>query len=469
MKLYVGLSYSNPQHSYGIPCYISGIVIEERKLSELTSKFIEQSEKFLKHTENIDELKDRYQKILPFLDNYILISTNVGQSNDWITAISYMYIEALSYLTHNEQTLLKNDLVISYHGILKVPGFVFEDITEETKQRFRSIGSLAEKDSDDYAIQIARFLAKAEYSINSAKKSEVISKKIVKNPKNCIHFYKMSYHREYPDDFDDNFVGLPELLFKRSESNPYRQALKVNKTRLNLKPLAKFCKGIREDGCLKPCIFSSKERLYGNLVFGSEERCTACKKLSKHAECLIDKPTCDGYEVACKNTNFAGEICNGEFGVYVTRYCNALKVGKAVLSNLISRLLDQGANSALMIYPILNIHRCYQIEHQLKDYLQSRLGDIGNQITEVTLFSPKSAVKTMDFLENWYRNDKELLSNLSHIVDASSIKVDGNEIDFSSFEKRVNIFLSNYKQPPFSETKELIHPPNKISGKMVGI
>ena len=210
----------------------------------------------------------------------------------------------------------------------------------------------------------------------------------------------MSYQREYPEDFVDNFVSPPELLFRKAAKDPYRKAIKVNQTMLDFQPLARFCKGTREKGWLKECLCCSEENPYGNLVFGTE-RCPSCGKLSDYVDCLIDKPKCNGLDVSCKKTEFAGKICNGDFGVYLTRYSNTLKVGKALLCNLIPRLLDQGANSAVLLYPISNIHTTYQLEHKLRDYLQKNIQAIGQPITEATLSSPKTIPKIKEFLSNW--------------------------------------------------------------------
>lgn len=467
MKIHAGLSYSNLQGSYGVPCIISGVTMSDDKLRYLNLMDNESFGRLLRRPSNAQDEHAKYEQILHYLDNMVTIS--IGRPVDCISDVSDMYIEALNSLTNDNFPLLKHDLVISYHKILKIPGFTFEDIGKAAKDKFLHVGHIAESGDGEngYPVKIASFLAKAEYSLRRAKKCEFLMKRIALNPSNSVYFYKISYQREHPDDFDDNFVSFPELLLRKNGNSPYRQALKVDKSLLNFSPLAKCCKGVRENGRLKPCISSSKESPYGSLVFGGE-RCQACKKMSKHAECLIDKPSCNGLEVACKNTNFAGEICNGEFGLYVTRYCNVLKVGKALLCNLISRLLDQGVNSALLLYPILNISRVYKIEHLLKDYLQNHIDEVSHFISGVTLASPKSASKVQDFLTNWNRDDIELLNHTSQIIQKSDLIVDGEKVEFTLLEKKINTFLANYRRPPYSEVNEILFPPSKVHGKIVG-
>lgn len=465
MKLYLGLSYSNLQGKYRVPCFISGVLLNDKNLENVACN-IEKKTTPIKLTSSSNELYQRRQNIQQYLNNCVTIS--IEKPIDCVSSISEMYAEAINYLMGGKYPLIKEDLVISYHEPIRIPGYTREDISSDLRERLDRVSHsvrVRPRAPYDYPSEIASFLAKSEYTLIKNTKLEVLQQKISRSSTRCIQFYKMSYQRQYPEDYLDTLVSLPELVLKRAKSYPFRKILRVNKTTLCFEPLARFCKGTRENGLIKPCFGSSEKNPFGNLVFGTE-RCNVCKKVSKHVDCLIDKPDCDGYSVKCGHSDFAAEICNGDFGVYITRYCDSLKVGKALLCNIISRLLDQGANSALLLYPIPNIKTCYLVEHQLKDFLEKNVSVLGDFIKDATLCSPKTKTKIRDFLNNWDRDDTFLLENVLNLL---LEKCDIFELNKTSkIDKKICNFLPNYKKPPFNEVREIIYPPNNIRGKIVG-
>jgi hypothetical protein len=395
-----------------------------------------------------------------------LDTTKVG-----VDEISKAYLEVVRNLLGDNTRLIRDELLVSYRRIIKPPGFEPKDIAPEAQKKLNALAQIAdekESGSHNYPLQFARLLARMEYVQTRFNVMQFLIESIRKHQTRCSQFYKISYQRACPEDYVDNFVSLPEFVIRNAKESARRLPIRVDRTYVDLEPVARFCRGTRENGILKPCEGASEELPFGYPVYDSQERCDTCKKKARYTECLRREPSCDGTQVACGNKSFAGEICNGEFGLYVTRYSDSLKVGQALLINLVSRLLDQGSGSALLIYPILNIKLAYELENALRDFLDASLPEIGHGIKSVTLHSPRTKEKIKEFVENWGRDDRPLLNSLSDMLDQNNFKLNGENIDFSLLDKKVSVFLANYIIPPWGSGVKIKPTGGRIRGKVVG-
>lgn len=469
MTLHVGLAYSNIQNKYGAPSIVAGIVVNTKNLMEIQKRKLEIKEKIIRHENSLGELQETLDDIDTYLDNSVtIVKQNVrGQ----VGVISDAYVEAVRSLLADHYPLINEGIVISYRKIVGIPGFKSRDISAAVREKLQNLTQKIEarEDENDYPTQIARLLARLEYERIRQTKVQFLNRAFVKSPGKYIQFHKISYQRMSPEDYVDNFVSLPEFALRKFGKGVYRLPIHAENTFVDLQPTARFCLGTRENGWIKPCGSFSEEEPYGNIIYGSGvEKCNLCREKEIYAECLKRKPSCDGTEAVCGNKYFAGGICNGAFGLYITRFGDSLKVGQAFLPNLISRLLEQGSNSALLIYPIFNIARAYELEHSLKAFFESHIEEVRSGISRVTLRSPVTKKKVTGFLEHWERVDKDVFLHISEILENTNLKLQDSEVDFSLVEKKVSSFIANYKAPPELQDIKTAPPFERFRGKIVG-
>jgi hypothetical protein len=469
--LYVGLAYSNVQNKYDAPSFVTGVRISERNLRVLTQEGLESKDGIIIHRDSLKELREAFGEAEVHLDDYVTVARQSVKGQ--VEIISEAYLEAVNYLLGDNFRLFNEELIISYNKIMGIPGFGYREVSSTIKEKLQKLAGAIEGKEDsstDYPMQIARLLARLEYEQVRFRSPPFLTNAILRNPNRYFQFHKMSYHRMPLEDFADDFVSFPEFLVRKAGGSATRLAVKPQCTLVDFQPIAKFCRGIRENGWMKPCEGSAPEQPYGRLVYGSQyEKCDVCRKKENYADCLKSEPSCDGIEVRCGNKYFAGEICNGEFGLYITRYGDSLKVGKAFFPNLISRLLDQGANSALLLYPVTNIKRAYRLENALKDFLEHNIEKIGLGIENVTLSSPPFKEKVIEFLEHWDRSDDDLLSGLAKLVDNAELELENERIDLSTMKKKIANFLVNYKAPSTKvDVKPVSLMAERIKGRIVG-
>lgn len=467
MKFFVGLAYSNIQNKYNIPAIIVGVKISANSMQKLQEQDFIRKERIIKHVYSLAELSERAAQVRPYIDKSIMITKENVKGQ--VEAISGAYLDATKSLFDNNMPLIDEGIRISYRKILATPNFVSKDMSIAVKEKLLNLAQRVEaiEDANDYPFQIARLLARLEYERIRFDSVQFVNKTASEKPGRYFQFYKMSYQRTFVEDFVDNFVSLPELVLRKSGGGTYRIPVKAGRTYIDFQPVARFCRGTQENGWIVPCEATSEEQPYGNLVF-RRERCDSCREKSKYVECLSRKPHCNGTEVTCGNKYFAGEICNGEFGLYVTRYADSIKVGQAFLPNLISRLLDQGANSALLIYPVSNIEKAYKLENMLKAFLEQNIDAIQHGINEITLSSPKTKCKIGDFLANWERTDRSLLLRIADMLENSELKLSEEKIDFSMLGKKISCLLANYVVPPFRGDVRIASLSERLSEKIVG-
>jgi hypothetical protein len=179
------------------------------------------------------------------------------------------------------------------------------------------------------------------------------------------------------ETYSDSFVGYPELLINNG-SNSKKTTLTLG-SNISFFPIARFCLGCTdeiEDFRLQnpSCVQSSKIRPFGSIISKKGfERCKGCNEKSKHIDCIYKKPKCDGSQIRCKKEFFAGNICNGNFSVYISIFGDVLKIGRSILSRTIARLLEQSAYDALVFYPVNSLTFADFLENETKKYLRSKL------------------------------------------------------------------------------------------------
>src|SRR5690606_8094494 len=251
--------------------------------------------------------------------------------------------------------------------------------------------------------EIAKILARLEYErLRSLGKNFLISK-ILENTSQYTQIIRLKWNSAPIYEYSNEKVGTPAIIVRGvsgTSAIQYRY-LDVG-MRINFSPLAKFCKGSQNDQEVFPCEYSSNNNPFGLPLIGSfSEQCHLCQKRSEYATCLFRKPLCNGYDVKCQNTKFAGHVCCGLFGLYVTRFGEDLKVGTAVLSNIVSRLIEHGVSSAIIFYPIEGIMTAHLLEKAVRDHLAAHLLEFAQYgIKHVYRKAPPTDEKIQDFLSS---------------------------------------------------------------------
>ena len=331
----------------------------------------------------------------------------------------------------------------------------------------------AKDDNDpDPLLQCARILARIEYEQLRLYSPRFVIDTINKNLTSYVHLLKTSYRYLPVTEYNDYFVWYPTLAIRRSDGSLTHLQLKPQQ-KISIRPIARFCLGIRRNRSSVPCIDKNAKVPFGQLIFNSrDEQCPSCRQTTKFVECLRRKPLCNGFEARCGNEEFAGGICSGSFGLYVTRFSRTLKIGNALLSNLIGRLLDQGANSALLLYPIEGIELAWKLEKALQEYLANYIKKTkSSEIDGVKRRVSSTNEKLIDFSDEWNRDDYDLFEEIRELLESNQISGEEGSFDLSRIEMQVASFLKNYMEPKSRSTLKhykFVSTYDIIKGRIMG-
>ena len=463
----VALAYSNTQFKRRIPVVVSGVVSFEDFFEELQGRDLPRKHNLVRRVNKFYALQQVFDDVSHYLAAHEVIS--ISQPIDIRKDVENAYLKILTTLTRTQLRQLSGRT--KYLVMREIEGY-----NKQTKQwevlpftaSFiwevkRTIGSetqlISAVNGEFYRLlDIAKILASAEYERIKLSSGVHVIEQIRANPKDFAQILKVTWNCPPVDAYTGFDVGPPAVVVRNSDDAQSDYWYFKNGDKLNFAPLAKFCRGDQDESHILPCKKSNKTNPFGQVMMGSAgEQCVMCRGDFECTQCLYRKPLCNGYNVICGNLDFAGGICCGLFAIYVTRFGNELKVGTSIMSNVIGRLLEQGANSALICYPVEGIMNTYIIEGEIKKYLRKRLPNLMQfGIKSVYTRAPPGLEKLKDFLQDWNRMDRPLLEEVNNLLLDATLTVEDHRISMAEPTRVICNFLNNYSKPPDTLEKKLL-------------
>ena len=472
----IALAYSNIQELFGVPIVVSGVIINQADFSELEKRDLPSKRNLQQRKESLYELESTFDDVADYLTQYE--TSRITLPNDFQAEIENAYLKILRTLRSRHLLVISGEISsisirclenpIGWQPMSFSPSFI-----KEIKKLSHRISFFASGESERL-LEVARILATLEYERLRSLKGEYLLNIVSKNRDSLVQLLKITWNSPPIEEFNNQDVGAPAIVIRRPNMSSIDFVRIDPKTTVSLTPIAKFCRGFQEGKEIARCKLATIENPFGQFILGSSsEQCWNCGQGQDYAECLYRPPRCNGYEVACKQEDFAGNICWGLFALYVTRFCNELKVGTAFLPNVIGRLLEQGPASALVLYPIDGIWNAHVFEKTVKEHLADILSQFENfGINEVYREAPPAEQKLSYFLQNWSKVDEQLMERIRQEISKLVVRLDEQEVDLSKAQWKICDFRLNYVIPPekllarYSELKPLFHP---VKGVVVGM
>jgi len=472
----IALAYSNIQRKYSIPTLISGVTVHEDDFLELEKRDLPKKKTLIQRKDSLYWLQDTFDDVSQYITCHLVVQLKDGSS---LKDFQENYIKVLNILRSSHLRVIAGHIkfiiiraVEAYDKETRVWRSVDFDQDFINKVSKFSPNLIVER-GYERLLEVARILARLEYERLRSFGKEYITSKIEREPSEYLQIIKVRWDSPPIDEYFDEVVGPPALVIRSSNPSSIHHIYPTLGTKLSFSPLTKFCRGGQNGRQVLPCEYCTENNPFGLPLIGSSaEQCHKCRKLFEYSICLYRKPLCNGYEVKCGNKEFAGNICCGLFALYVIRFGTDLKVGTAILSNVVGRLLEQGAGFALVVYPLEGIMTAHILEKVIKNHLAINMQDFRHfKIENVYRRAPPKEARVRDVLQDWDRNDKELLDLVGSKVSEIRTSIDGLEIDLSRAEHKICRFVKNYVPPTrrlyafYLKPKQLYEP---INGSIVG-
>lgn len=475
-EFHVALAYSNIQGKYGLPAVVSGIVTEREYLDELEKRNLPSKKLLIRRKNSLYNLQSTFDDVSDYLTEYEIDKVRVRQNPQG--DIERSYLKLLAILRKGHLRVISGKISsISIRCIEDPRTWKPVDFSDHFAQRIRSYSAdikTCYRNHYDRLLEIAKILARVEYERVRSIKGEYILDLVAREKDSLFQILKISWHSPPVDEYSNYEVGVPAIVVRKPNSSSIDFVYIQPNLKLSFSPIAKFCRGSRNGKEVVKCKRHTASNPFGQYLLGSSgEQCWDCRKGHEYSLCLYRKPLCNGYDVLCGKTDFAGNICCDLFALYVTRFSDELKIGTAFLPNVVGRLLGQGANSALIVYPIKGIMNVYLMEKFVKQYLQKQIHRFGQfGIKRVFRRTPPAEKKLQEFLLNWNRDDRLLMKEIDEIIAEVTFKMDGYSISLAQAHRKICNFLQNYISPPkelhvkYMKPKPLFHP---VNGVVAGI
>jgi hypothetical protein len=374
------VSFSNVQQFYGLPIIFVGLTYDS--VDESRVKCGKTKESLFPHPSDYPafdlsslehELEGHQKRLLSY--KVINLKTansdeTVSDQTNWILGGVLKTVEAL--ISSNVLGFFEGIKTVYAHTPIDNDGkqLIIQETLEKSHPVFKYPIVFQGKGNFNQLMEVARLFALDEYlRVRRVQRSHIYSHLMEGNR----HFQQITeVHWKSPDirHYPDSFVGYPELIVK-SPKEASKTPL-VPGHELSIFPIARFCLGVTQGLQIENCMRARSERPFG-LLTNNSERCAACTKKSEYIRCLSRKPKCDGSVVCCNNSGFAGRICNGDFSIYITIFGDTLKVGRAIFSRSLARLLEQSAYDALVFYPINSMAVSHSVEKEVADFLRKKI------------------------------------------------------------------------------------------------
>jgi hypothetical protein len=402
----LALSYSNvPQVKKGTPAVIVGLLTNRSLLNQLEDVDFNEKESVMKSRNSLlrfeqisEELAeyvlDSRVKVIPYLSDP---TDEVGQAYN---AIARELVEGTLYQFQQVEIYAR-----------KVIGYGFGE--NEISPNFPSNAAVlfCTKTTENKFFKLARIVARLHFEKERKISSLNILERVKSHYPNNFQIVRMRWNSPPIEDYNGLTVGSPFLVVRKPTVAHFEtHSIEVGQ-QLHISPIAKFCIAESVDGELSSCVHAEGDaNPYGAILVDSlNEKCYDCSKQSPHLNCAFQRPACDGFQVACRNYAFAGRFCLGTHSLYITHFGKTLKVGTAYSTNVVGRLLEQGASSALVFSPIDGVKTASDLElaitrHLEEAYVKNHKSDSKNDINKVVFRGPSSKDRLESFLSNW--NDR---------------------------------------------------------------
>ena len=390
-----------------------------------------------------------------FLDGYLETINAILSSNLMILSegIKNCYVHVP--INRDGEIITVQKPLSSSHPVFKYP-LVFQ-----SKNNFNEL------------MHLARLFATYEYLRRRRVLRRYVNSYVKNTTHNLLHVTRILWKSPSVQHYANSFVGYPDIIVRTWTES--KKIPLVPGQEMSIFPIARFCLGITDELKNESCIQSGNKRPFGTILTNKQfERCPSCRKKSIHIRCLYQHPKCDGSQVLCGNNSFAGNVCNGNFSIYLSIFNDILKVGRCILSRTVGRLLEQSAFDGLIFYPINSIDAAHNIEREVATYLRGRVKHLNayginrvartvkteDRFEHVRLFSKKTRSNER---EHAYNRIKQLLKRTSRPEIRSLFALESRKIDLAQ-----NWFIDETLE---IDQTELIKETQfkRIKGKIEGI
>jgi hypothetical protein len=401
MSYVLGASFSNVQHSFNSPTYFVAFAVQTTRKFELEEiKTKEEMQEDHEFNKNLFDLSIVENEINRFKDMTVkssiikLTKAKRKEFNDDLSFILYGFLKAIESVRSSRLHIASEGFEKCY---LHVPldsngkGLVVEDLEYFNHPISKYNIRFQKKGEFDPILELARLGAWFEYLDMMRRKPAFINKQISKNENlQFVQFLRLIWNSPPIESYPDSFVGYPRMVLK-TQNDTYDLIIHPG-TQLDLFAISQACSGLGNGLNVPRCKRASAREPFGSLsLHGGFEKCRLCSEDSRGSLCLYQKPKCDGKEIQCRDKVFATQVCDAEFSVYLTLYKTKIKVGRAIKSRIIGRLIEQCAFDGLVFYPIPGLPLADHLEERLVVLLGETATDLGME--EVSAFTEKVTSK----------------------------------------------------------------------------
>ena len=373
----IAISYSNIQLTYGIPCSFVGLLLSYNDNDDIPTLLTKDRKN--SHESVVELLSlNHYTDLMTKYNDIILYKTIVNKKVKIVDKD-----KKVNFIFNNYYNVLNN--IISYANnkkyiinscYLRVPedyGMLYsiEDSNKSFSSWFYNFDlQFQDAETSNGFLDLSRALANYEYLKKRRENTIYLNNILNKYYAEISQFIRMKYKNPYVEEYGENFIGYPELLYRHNKEIIIK--ILKNDDFFYFYPIAKYCLGpsTNVDEMPPGCVTQSARRPFGTRLKTTWETCKKCKdKLST-------------YESAFTSTNeklgmneLFDHLYYRDYLIYISIFNKNIKVGRALLTNAISRLVEQTASEAIVFYPILTFKNASIIEKGLIRYLKNNIVD----------------------------------------------------------------------------------------------
>ena len=407
------IAFSNLQRNYGTPTFICGLLVDEKKLTKLneikTKGVFEPQGTIMDDPFYLTKIEKEIEEYLSFVEKKVVLDFP-SKDGKRILMKKGEVDEAIKII---QAKLIYGDLTILPESVKEVhlrdeikfenqPTVIEDNQSGKLTDYFiNSNLKIVIEQAPNFSkiMELARLFSWKEYIIRR-RKNPLFVKQFLENNKEfkLSQYLRVSWPRSRIETYPNSYVGLPEIIVKQNQKASIIP-LTLNQ-KISIFPFAKSCIGqFNQDSNLQICV-RSKDSRCGLLLSPTnyEERCSRCRT-------AIDRLKFDSKSIAkLANEEDPLEGYSDAFHyVYITKFSEKLKIGRARLSRGISRLIEQSCADALVIFPILSFKDADRLEHCILDYLKEKLENLRE--IGIEKVSDKGFMKDkIVMIENWCQN-----------------------------------------------------------------
>ena len=448
----LAISFSNVQHYYYLPMIFVGLAFDSDDGKNLIS--IRTKEDLFSDLNKLPKfdlslLENELAKFKKYVVSYRVVNSEKPKSKNRMTLLTSErfldgYLETIYAILSSNLLLSFKEMKSCYvHAPINRDGelITLQKSLKSSHPVFKFPLVFQSKNNFNEFMHLARLFASYEYLKQRRIRRRFIYDYVRNANTDLLHVTRLHWKSPYVQYYAGSFVGYPDLIVRTRTEN--KKIPLIPGEEIHIFPIARFCQGITDEFRNEFCMQTDNKRPFGTIITNKKfERCASCSKKSLHIRCISQHPKCDGSQVLCGNNDFAGNVCNGNFAVYLTIFNDILKVGRSILSRTIGRLLEQSALDALIFYPINSIDAAHMIERKITIYLRRKVKHLKtygitrvvrivrteDRFEHVRLFSKKNGSNER---EHAYDEMRRLLERANHPEIRSLFALESRRIDLS--------------------------------------